>query len=376
MNPFILLCFVPTKNKNLKKTIFLLLLSFSLASCKKDKQGIKPALVNLTESVYSSVTIQPDSLYEVYSTVSGILDQTFVTEGELVQVGSPLMQITSTMPKLNAENAKLALQQAQLNAGRNSSILGGIKDEIKTSKLKLANDKLNYERQQSLWGKSIGSKAQLDAQKLIYETSETQLKMLQDKYKRSVNELNTVLNQALVQYQSASTSTKDFQIQSKISGKVYSLTKKNGEIISPQTPIATIGSNQNFIVEMLIDEVDITKLEIEQKILLTLDAYQKQAFEAKITKIYPAKNERTQTFKIEGTFVQIPKKLYPGLSGEANIMIAQKDNVLAIPNEYINEDGKVITDDGEVEITIGLQSMEQTQILGGIDSTTVIYKPE
>ncbi|MDB9881854.1 HlyD family secretion protein [Bacteroidia bacterium] len=109
----------------MKKTIFLLILSSSLASCKKDKQGIKPAIVDLTESVYSSVTIQPDSLYEVYSTVSGILEQTFVTEGDLVKVGSPLMQITNTMPKLNAENAKLALQQAQLNAGRNSSILGG-----------------------------------------------------------------------------------------------------------------------------------------------------------------------------------------------------------------------------------------------------------
>lgn len=121
----------------------------SLVACKKDQEGIRPTVASLTESVYSSVTIQPDSLYEVYATVSGILDQTFVTEGDLVSLGSPLVQVTNTMPELNTENAKIALQQAQLNAGKNSKILAGIQDQITTAKLKLANDKLNYQRQQA-----------------------------------------------------------------------------------------------------------------------------------------------------------------------------------------------------------------------------------
>ncbi len=82
-----------------------------MAACKRDPDGINPKITSLTESVYSSVTIQPDSLYEVHSTVSGILDQTFVTEGELVLAGSPLVQITNTMPELNAQNAKIVFQQ-------------------------------------------------------------------------------------------------------------------------------------------------------------------------------------------------------------------------------------------------------------------------
>jgi multidrug resistance efflux pump len=280
------------------------------------------------------------------------------------------------MPELNAQNAKIAFQQAQLNAGKNSSILGGIQDQILTAKLKLANDKLNYERQQALWNKNIGSKSQLDAQKLMYETSATQVKMLQDNYRRTATELNTALSQATVQYQSAAASSSDFKIVSKQNGKVYSLAKNNGEIITQQMPVATIGSSTTFIIEMLIDEVDITKLELGQKVILTLDAYQKQAFEASITKIYPAKNEQNQTFKIEGKFTKGPTKLYPGLTGEANIIIAKKDKILTIPNEYINAEGKVKTDDGLVAITIGLQSMEETEILSGIDASTILYKPE
>jgi multidrug resistance efflux pump len=308
--------------------------------------------------------------------VSGILEKTFVKEGDLVSEGSPLVQITNTMPKLNTKNAKIALQQAQLNAGKNSKILGGLNDQITTAKLKLDNDKLNYERQQVLWDRNIGSKSQLDAQKLMYETSKTQVKMLQDNYRRTATELKNALSQASVHYQSAAASSSDFTLISKQNGKVYSLAKNNGEIINQQLPVATVGSRSNFIIEMLIDEVDITKMEIGQKVLLTLDAYQNQIFEARITKIYPSKNERNQTFKIEGKFTKNPKKLYLGLTGEANIIIAQKDKVLTIPNEYINANGQVRTERGLVHITMGLHSMENTEILSGIDSNTVLYKPE
>jgi len=93
---------------------------------KSEKKGITPRVQTLTESVYSSVTIQPDSLYQVYSSVNGILDNFFVTEGDNVIIGSNLAQIINTVPELNGKNAKLALNLAKQNAGKNSTILGGI----------------------------------------------------------------------------------------------------------------------------------------------------------------------------------------------------------------------------------------------------------
>ena len=39
-----------------------------------------------------------------------------------------------------------------------------------------------------------------------------------------------------------------------------------------------------------------------------------------------------------------PNVLYPGLSGEANIIIAKKENVLTIPKEYLIDGNKVKTD--------------------------------
>lgn len=357
----------------MKKIVYLILVVGALA-CNSKEEKIKPKITNLTESVYSSVTLQPDSLYEVYAAVNGILDHFFVAEGEEVKIGSAIAQIINTMPKLNADNAKIALDLAQQNAGRSSTILGSIADEIKNAQLKLKNDSMNFERQKSLWNQNIGSKAEYDAKKLQFETSQTAVKMLQDKLVRTKYELNTALSQASVQYQSALTNAKDFTIYSKINGKLYDKSKNQGELVSAQMPIATIGSANQYTIEMLIDEVDITSIKIGQTILVTLDAYKKKVFEAKVSKIYPSKDERTQTFKVEGVFNNRPETLYPGLSGEANIILQTKKNVLTIPNEYLTEDNQVKTDDGLVPVTIGLQSMESTEILKGLDENTFIYK--
>lgn len=355
---------------------FLLLSTVVLLSCKNDKESIQAKFSPLTEAVYSSVTIQPVGKYEVYASVNGILESINVEEGDLVNRGQILFKIKNTTPELNVQNSKVALAQARQHASRNSTILGGIQDEIKNAQLNLKNAKRNYERQKKLWQQDIGTRTEFDARKLAYESAQNQLNMLRGKYDRSKTELNTALKQASIQYKSASSNATDFTVTSRIKGSVYAINKEQGEIISPQIPLAMLGDANDFIIEMLIDEVDITKIQTGQKVLITLDAYDKQVFEANISKIYPAKNERTQTFTVEGLFIENPVKLYPGLTGEANIIIAEKGKTLSLPREYINEQKQVNTPNGLVKVKTGLQSMDRVEILSGIDSSTQILKHE
>ena len=203
-----------------------------------------------------------------------------------------------------------------------------------------------------------------------------QLNVLQNKLSRTKNELQTALQQAQNNYQSSAITTKDFTVKSKINGKVYAVYKEPGEIVTSMEPLAAIGSANRFIVELLVDEVDIVNVEKSQDVLIHLDAYADTIFEAKISKIYPKKDERNQTFLVEAVFVKQPKVLYPGLSGEANIIIAKKEEALTIPKAYLIDDNKVKTDEGIVTVTTGLQNMDDIEIVSGITKDTYIYKPD
>ncbi|OYX23209.1 MAG: efflux transporter periplasmic adaptor subunit [Flavobacteriales bacterium 32-35-8] len=352
----------------------LICLFLVMTSCSKNRDRILPTEGPLMESVYSSVTIQPDSLYQVYAIVAGIVDANLVDEGDVVLKNEAIIQIINNTPKLNAQNAKLALELSKENYNGKAAVLSGIIDQIHAANLKFKNDSINYFRQKNLWDQKIGSKIDYDTKKLNYELSKNNLQTLQNNFERTKNELQTTVKQSENNYQTALLSTKDYTVKSKMHGKVYALYKEPGEIVNTMEPVATIGSATNFIIDLLVDEVDIVHITLNQDVLIHLDAYNNTVFKGKISKIYPKKDERNQTFKIEAVFENPPDILYPGLSGEANIIIATKEHVLSIPKDYLIEGDKVETDEGIVNVKTGLQNMEYVEITNGITKNTYIYK--
>ena len=347
-----------------------------IACSGEERKSVSPEKKDITESVYSSATVQPDSMYNVFSSVTGIMDESFVHEGDQVVVGQKLFQITNNNPKLNTENARLAMQIAEDNYEGDNPVLTDMLNEVKLAQLKLTNDSMNYQRQKSLWKDKIGSKAEYDAKKLQYETSKHTLEALQNKFERTSVQLRQQYQQAVNNYEASLTLTEDFTIESKIKGTVYAVHKNPGEIISAQQPIAMVGSSTYFVLELLVDEVDVVKLSLSQEALITLDAYKNKVFKAKVTKIYPQKNERSQTFKIEAVFIDAPDQLYPGLSGEANILISEKKGALVIPNVCLLEGNQVETTNGMVQVKIGLENLEFVEILEGLTTSDQVLYPE
>jgi len=358
------------------RILFSLVLIITFLGCNDGPEKVLPSKVTITESVYSSITIQPDSLYQVYAAVGGILDKIFVDEGDSVSKGTPVAQIINNTPKLNTQNAKLNLELARENYSGSNAIIRALIDELNAAELKYKNDSVNFTRQKNLWDQNIGSKVEYENRKLAYELSGNNLVLLKGNFERTKSELKTKLKQAENNYQTSLIATEDFTVQSKINGKLYALYKNQGEIINTMEPIAAIGSAGDFIIEMLVDEVDIVKLKIGQTALITLDAYGSKVYSAIVTKIYPRKDERSQTFKIEAVFIDTPEVLYPGLAGEGNIIVSQKENALTIPKDYLIGENQVKTEMGIIEIVTGIQDMERIEVRSGLDAETYVLKPE
>ena len=94
-----------------------------------------------------------------------------------------------------------------------------------------------------------------------------------------------------------------------------------------------------------------------------------------LSKIFPKKNDISQTFRVEGEFIKHPPKLYYGLAGEGNIVVSKRSNALIIPTEYLMPNNMILTNDGEISVTTGMKNLEFVEILSGIDTNTVIIKP-
>ncbi|MCF8465351.1 MAG: efflux RND transporter periplasmic adaptor subunit [Flavobacteriales bacterium] len=347
----------------------------SVFGCKSKQEEVKPQYKALVESVYASVTVEPEELYQVFPSSSGVLKSVLIEEGDTVSINQLLAEVEADEPTINAENAALKKSLSEESYSGAASAIARIKDDIQMAKDQLRIDSLNYARQQRLWEKKIGSEVELENRKLKYESSINRLATLRSSLKETDRELRNQLKLSKNELERALSRLGDYSIRSRINGKVYSLLKNEGELVNAQQAFAEIGMRNTFVLKLLVDEVDITKVELDQRTLITLDAFADTVFEAKITKIYPSKDERTQTFTVEAAFVSAPDGLYNGLAGEANIITAQSENVLVIPSEFLFDDNQVKTKKGQVEVTIGRRNMEWLEITSGLDTNAILVNP-
>ena len=344
-------------------------------SCSPSEERIQPKLGKIIESVYASVVIMPDSMYALHSAVSGYVSKLHVQEGDRVSKGQALITIESDLSNLVLSNAKLAVELAQENLNGHSSPLDELTKEIEVARLSHINDSINYLRHQRLWKQNIGTANNFEKQKLAYKVSSEHLSLLKVKYQRTQYQLENTLTQAMNNYEKSKVSSRYYTIKSEIDGRAYQLSKVYGEQVTPQQPVAMVGSYERFIIQMEVDEVDISNIMLNQTAIIAIDAYPDEFYKAVIHKILPNKRQDTQTFVVEAIFSKAPPRLYAGLSGEANIIIGERVSAILIPTSYCIQDSLVQTDQGLVTIKTGLKSIEYIEVLSGIDTTTFIKKP-
>ncbi|MBL7810645.1 MAG: efflux RND transporter periplasmic adaptor subunit [Bacteroidetes bacterium] len=343
-----------------------------LPGCSSKKNTISPEFTDIVESVYASATIAAADQYMVIAPVTGLLEANLVQEGDSVTAGQVIARIDNTNPALNAENARLAMELSR----RNLNNLDEIAAQIQTARRQLVQDSVNYTRQQELWRQEIGTRAQLESRQLAWEVSKNTVRALQVRYNQTRIQLLTAEQQAANTAAITARSSNDFVIRSLIAGRVYTLNYKPGEMVVPQQPVAMLGRAGQFILKLEVDEVDIARLKPGQKALVSMEAWQGKVFEARISRILPNMDSRSQTFRVEAEFMQQPPALYPGMSAEVNVVISEKKNAMVIPLDYLKGGDKVYTAQGKKTVKTGLRSLEKIEILEGISKETELKKPE
>jgi HlyD family secretion protein len=358
----------------MKCIFYLLLLPVFVTACKRRQEKLKPVVENITESVYASGMVKSENQYQVFSTVSGLVKKKVVKEGDVVKKGDPLIILVNEASKLNAENAKLAADYADVNA--NHDKLNELKINIDLARSKVANDSLLLIRQHNLWAQQIGTRVELEQRELAYKNSGTSLESLVLRYNDLKKQLKFSSLQSRKNFEISNTLAKDYTIRSEVHGRVYSILKEQGEIVSPQSPVAVIGDAASFILELQVDEFDIAKIRPGQKIVVTMDSYKGQVFEATIQKIDPIMNDRSRSFTVKAAFVSKPPALYPNLTAEANIIIQTKEKALTIPRNFLTDDNYVVTEDKQKKkVVTGLKDYEKVEIISGITANDIILKP-
>jgi len=205
--------------------------------------------------------------------------------------------------------------------------------------------------------------------------------LLTDEEKRILEKTQFGLDKSVLDVEIADVAAKDAVLVSPISGTVLStgglIAGENLTAANLATKIIKVADLSTLYFIAQIDEVDFGKIQVGQKVEIQLDAFPDQSFEGAVSFI-GKEGEKTLsggvTIPIEITFTKVDERLAVGLSGDADFIIAKKENVLSIPREFIKHNqGKTyvyVLENGKPvsrEVTVGLSTISQTEVASGIE---------
>lgn len=363
-------------HSNLVRILSLVGAFTSLFSCgKSETETIKPEVRSITESVYASGIVKAVDQYEAFTIATGPIQEIFVKEGDTVEIGTPILAIFSEREKLSRESAELARSYSDFQA--NQSRIRDLELSIDLAKSKMKNDSLLYERQKNLWAKEIGTAVELEQRQLAYQTSKSTYESNLLRYRELKREVEFNSKSASKTLDISKVLESEYILKSKIKGKIYAILKEKGEMVTAQIPLAVLGSADKFLLELQVDEYDISKVTPGQRVMVSMDSYKGEAFEAKVTHVYPIMDSKSKSFTVEAEFLKNPPRLYPNLTLEANIITAIKEKTLVIPRNYLINDEQVVTENGDtLLVKLGIRDYQFAEIIEGLDENTTLIKPQ
>lgn len=169
----------------------------------------------------------------------------------------------------------------------------------------------------------------------------------------------------------------DYAITAPMDGVVLRRDGEVGEIAEVGQILFRVGVPRPLQVVAEVNEEDIPRVNVGQKVLFRTDAFPGQQLEGKVHEITPMGDAVAKTFRVK---IALPNDtpLKPGMSLEANIVTREKPRALLVPADSLRDNAVFVIDGNRVrrrEVTVGIRGTRAVEILTGLQDGDRVASP-
>ena len=275
---------------------------YQLSHKKKpeDLYRLQPVTMgDIEQNVTANGTINPVSLVNVGTQVSGRVKKIYADYNDQVKQGQVLLELEDELFK------------AQI-----AQSLGNVKNNEASLELAKANEL----RMRSLFEKEYVSKQELDQSVQALKSAEAQLSTTKAQLKRDQTNYSYSI------------------IKSPVSGVVVDRVVDVGQTVAASLQTPTLFKIAQDLSKMQINtsfaEADIGRIQVNQTAKFNVDAFPNKNFEGVVKQIRlnPTNTANVVTYDVVISVDNPEQLLLPGMTAYVNINFAKHDNVLLVPN--------------------------------------------
>jgi membrane fusion protein, macrolide-specific efflux system len=293
--------------------------------------------------------VEAEHRVELKSKVRGLVDKVYVTEGDRVKVGQPLLRLDPVDYARDVARARADVARA--------------KNAYELSELRASR---------ATFGAGQGIVSQADLEAAIHEREEKRLDLVANR----------------VALAAARDRVRATRIVAPIDGTIVQRGTEPGQAVTPGVessydakPLLTIADLSRLLVKVDLNQIDVAKTRVGQKVEIGVDALPDRRYHAEVTRIAPASEKRpgkdVEVFPVEARLLDADERIKPGMTAEVRILVQKKPRVVALPIETLKkEQGKTLVtrarigakglERENVEVVVGARNDREAEIISGL----------
>jgi len=329
--------------------------------------------------------VEPVQNFERHAPIATTVKRLLVKEGDHVRKGQLLLQLDDDDIRSQAARAQAQVKAAQANQAALKS--GGTQEEVLTvgsdlikarSARDVAQHNLDALRRLQQQGAASAGEVQQAEDKL--QSAQADVSLLEQKQKDrysqpEVARVDAQLAEAQAAYDAAEDALRKSSVRASSDGIVYSLPVKAGAFVQAGELLLQEADLSHVRVRAYVDEPDIGRLQIGQKVEVTWDAIPGRIWSGAVdtvpatVRLHLSRNVGETTCLIDNHDL----RLLPNVNVSVTIVIAEHNNVLTLQRDALRiDDGKpyvyrIINNRiRRQDIQLSLQNLTRVEITSGL----------
>ena len=258
----------------------------------------------------------------------------------------------------------------------------------------IASKNFQYQAERTLTTLSAGTVTAINVQEGgAVNKDDIVLQLSGDDLTEAIQSAGESLRSAELNMNNMQEAMNNYTITSPISGTIIEKNAKAGDALATGADLCTIYDLSYLVMVINVDELQVSSLSVGQSVQVTADAVPDKTYIGTVTRVSMKGNSNGGTTTYPVT-VRIDETdgLRPGMNANAEIVVAEARNALAVPNAAVvrggyvlvtqdspsaaNADPSMIAPDGYVYVPVktGVSDDNYTQIISGVTGNdTVAY---
>ena len=258
----------------------------------------------------------------------------------------------------------------------------------------IASKNFQYQAERTLTTLSAGTVTAINVQEGgAVNKGDIVLQLSGDDLTEAIQSAGESLRSAELNMNNMQEAMNNYTVTSPISGTIIEKNAKAGDALATGADLCTIYDLSYLVMVINVDELQVSSLSVGQSVQVTADAVPDKTYIGTVTRVSMKGNSNGGTTTYPVT-VRIDETdgLRPGMNANAEIVVAEAKNALAVPNAAVvrggyvlvtqdspsaaNADPSMIAPDGYVYVPVktGVSDDNYTQIISGVTGNdTVAY---